>query len=436
MKFTDTLHSFELVENVYALGVMERGVTIYNQQVRAHNLAWAISNQAANSKELPSSFAVIGGGIAGLTAAACLADKFPRASISIFEKRSDLCPLQQGADHRYIQPKIYNWPDAESLNPQTDLPWLLWKQGRASEVSQQVLNGFNEVCQKREDRSLRPFEVWLAVEHIQIDLQNLSIEWVGKKARFDKGFFQASEGVGAKRRFDKVVIAAGFGLETAPANYMPVSYWRNEHRSQPILDGIRETVLISGFGDGALTDLCRATIERFQQDLIVGEMFPTNKLPPNLIDLKNRVKSGASLFDELLNDDDLHAGPREAVRRRLRKDTKVFLHLGGSKGENTDFSAAFGDGSSFLNRYMLFLLYRCGAFTPIFDSLDKAVAMTQVAPSGIICRHGADTLTGIKSLFQASDRKNVEKRLLKMKKSQLQLPRPVFELGFFKKEYP
>lgn len=435
MKSKDTLRSFELVENVYALGVMERGVTIYNQQVRAHNLTWAIS-QAAPPKEPPSSFAIIGGGIAGLTTAACLADKFPRASISIFEKRSDLCPLQQGADHRYIQPKIYNWPDADSLKPETDLPWLLWKQGRASEVSQQVLKGFNEVCQEREDRYQPPFEVWLSVEHIQINLQNLSIEWVGKKARFDKGFFQASEGVGAKRHFDKVVIAAGFGLETAPASYVPVSYWRNEHRSQPILDGLRETVLISGFGDGALTDLCRATIERFQQDLIVGEMFPSNNIPSDLVELKDRVKSGANLFDELLKDDDLHAGPIEAVRRRLRKDTKVFLHLGGAKGKNTDLAAAFGDGSSFLNRYMLYLLYRCGAFTPIFGSLDAAVATTQVAPSGIICRHGADTLTGIQSLFQANARKAVERRLLKMKKNQFQHPHPAFELGFFKKEYP
>ena len=432
---SSALNTFKLAKNVYALGIMERGVTIYNQQLRAHNLVWAISATSKKRKKLPEKFAVIGGGISGLTAAACIADKFPRAKIVVFEKRADLCPLQQGADHRHVQPRIYNWPDAECLLGESDLPWLGWKQARASEVSLQVLEGFSDICRTRTTEATgNPFEIWLGVEHIQLDLSETSIEWVGRCSEFDKGFLRNSDGVGDRRKFDKIVVATGFGLEKSPVGYDSVSYWRNEHRSQPVLDGVRQTILISGFGDGALTDLCRLTLERFQQSKIIEEMFPAGNFPDWLVRIKRRAITGEELFAKFLENESNNSDALAAVKRRLRKDTKVFLHLGGAEGKNTNLAIAFGGSSSFFNRYMLFLLYRCGAFTPIFSSMADAVRESQVSLEGVVCRHGADTLSGLKSLLKSKSWLAVEARLAEMKEKQSQRPEPWYELGFFKKE--
>ena len=40
------------------------------------------------------------------------------------------------------------------------------------------------------------------------------------------------------------------------------------------MNGGRQNFLVSGFGDGALIDLCRLTIERYRQDTILYELFP------------------------------------------------------------------------------------------------------------------------------------------------------------------
>ena len=99
--------SFRLKDGVYLLGTFERGVTVYKQQVRAHNLVWAIW-ELHNAGKLDSvnRIAVVGGGIAGLTAAACFLSLFGEASVTVFERLWDLCPLQQGSDNRWLHPRI------------------------------------------------------------------------------------------------------------------------------------------------------------------------------------------------------------------------------------------------------------------------------------------------------------------------------------------
>src|SRR5258708_5764514 len=71
-------------------------------------------------------------------------------------------------------------------------------------------------------------------------------------------------------------MATGFGLERSSSPYLTSSYWRNEQIAQPILDGGPRSYVVSGYGDGALVDVCRLTIERFRQDTIVYELFGTS----------------------------------------------------------------------------------------------------------------------------------------------------------------
>jgi hypothetical protein len=102
----EVLRQFKLADRVYILGTFETGLTIYSQQVRALNLVWSLV-EAAPENELRN-IAIVGGGFAGLTAAAGLLHKGAE-HISLFEKRATLCPLQSGSDTRWVHPHIYSW---------------------------------------------------------------------------------------------------------------------------------------------------------------------------------------------------------------------------------------------------------------------------------------------------------------------------------------
>src|SRR5436853_6533719 len=108
------LKRFALADNIYLLGTFETGLTIYNQQVRGLNLVWSMV-EAAPEKQLRR-IAVVGGGFAGLTAAAGLLHKGAE-HVCVFEKRASLCPLQQGSDARWVHPRIYDWPGDNSNVP-------------------------------------------------------------------------------------------------------------------------------------------------------------------------------------------------------------------------------------------------------------------------------------------------------------------------------
>jgi NADPH-dependent 2,4-dienoyl-CoA reductase/sulfur reductase-like enzyme len=96
---------------LYLVGIFERGVTVYSQQIRALNLVCTLVEhgnlscmaRTGNASVRPSkrtTIAIIGGGFAGLTAAAALVKKGVVADITIFEQRDTLLPLQQGSDTR------------------------------------------------------------------------------------------------------------------------------------------------------------------------------------------------------------------------------------------------------------------------------------------------------------------------------------------------
>src|SRR5690606_13399006 len=72
---------------------------------------------------------------------------------------------------------------------------------------------------------------------------------------------------------DAIVLASGFGTEVALPDGVTPSYWRNDTLGQPALNGAKQTYLVSGFGDGAIVDLCRLTIERFRQGRILNDIW-------------------------------------------------------------------------------------------------------------------------------------------------------------------
>jgi Alanine dehydrogenase/PNT, C-terminal domain len=109
-----------LYPNVYFLGPFAERVSFASQQRRALNLLWARERtKSVSGKQV----AIIGGGVAGLTAAAaaitCGAD------VTVFEKEYELCSSQRETHTRYIHPSINFWPQ-EPLRVITDWPFLNW----------------------------------------------------------------------------------------------------------------------------------------------------------------------------------------------------------------------------------------------------------------------------------------------------------------------
>src|SRR6516164_11148384 len=113
---------------VYVLGCFARYVTVYSQQVRALNLVDTLAKAGILSAR--SCVAVVGGGIAGLTAAAAAAVR-GAGEVRVFEKLDATMRLQRTSEKRYINPYIYDWPTIPEVAPGDDvwaaLPLMQWK---------------------------------------------------------------------------------------------------------------------------------------------------------------------------------------------------------------------------------------------------------------------------------------------------------------------
>jgi hypothetical protein len=72
---TRVLETYRVAKNVFLLGCLSSGVTIHKQQVRAHNLAYAMA--CLYGSKASKRIAVIGGGVAGLTFVAALMSLLP-----------------------------------------------------------------------------------------------------------------------------------------------------------------------------------------------------------------------------------------------------------------------------------------------------------------------------------------------------------------------
>jgi hypothetical protein len=105
---------------MYLLGVRERRLTLYTQQVRALNLIYALWKTGRANEN--SRVAIIGGGAGGMTTAAAAARKLnafdkPSGSIHLFERHAKLIPLLDGNHTRWLHPRIYDWPAPDSETP-------------------------------------------------------------------------------------------------------------------------------------------------------------------------------------------------------------------------------------------------------------------------------------------------------------------------------
>lgn len=307
------------IKNTFVIGLRSVRQTVHAQQLRACNLVAALF--ATKRLGCESNVVVIGGGIAGMTAAAAAAVRGAQ-SVTLLERQPCLLHLQRGNQTRWLHPNIYDWPDHHSLIPRTRLPFLNWKADTAGKVASCLLREWDELV----SHCHLPIDVRLNCSEVRI-ADNGASSW-----NDDSGHHHIPPAT--------VIVATGFGVERTIDITDTPSYWHNDNFSQPSLtarSGPRR-ILVSGTGDGGLLDVLRLRIHNFDHTTVVTDFFPTRdpairnvvvKLRSILTLIQNgSLTKGPDLLAkfETLDSDVGIARVDARLRPRLRTDTQVILN--------------------------------------------------------------------------------------------------------------
>tara|TARA_R110002049_G_scaffold196574_1_gene365763 strand:- start:899 stop:3178 length:2280 start_codon:yes stop_codon:yes gene_type:complete len=373
---------------IFALTPSTLAITVQRQQIRALNLVHAICKTWSESPPLQkmpnkenAKIAVIGGGIAGVTATAGLLTK--GFEVHLFEQRAELCHLQSGCETRWLHPHIYDWPAPNSDFSDARLPILNWSAGTAGQVTRYVLKQFRKLLNKSESVKSR-YNQYL----------RSNAQLVGNRLHWDNADIEDKQtqgnnflGRGGLHDFDVILISVGFGVESGVLDptHTSTSYWRNDHFGQPkpwSRSERQEIVCISGDGDGGLLDLIRVCLQGFKHDRIVDDLFANKEL---LVDELRKIREShladlrrdknASLFKPLKHlyeqnqDKKLKQqvdDVKNLLRERIRKDTRAILN-----GRSPSFAEILRTrGRSFFNVFLCFSLYHLDAFSYVGGEYD------------------------------------------------------------------
>jgi hypothetical protein len=214
--------------HVYVCGCFERWVSIYLQAVRGLNLSWALV-ESGRAKRV----AVIGGGFAGLAAAAGLGHK--GVEVTLFEQNRELLQTQRNNRVRSIHPHIHEWPRPGSLEVRAGLPLLEWHAGLSADMATEVLRQFAAEVERS------PIRVITGAK--PITLNGNAVTWNG-----------------GTEAFDAIILALGVGVEKSFGNLPLKSYWSDDSIATI---GPYKRHLVTGVGEGGVIDALYLRLKNF-----------------------------------------------------------------------------------------------------------------------------------------------------------------------------
>ncbi|MDY0747608.1 hypothetical protein SNE35_24105 [Paucibacter sp. R3-3] len=246
---------------VFLIGQFAGRITLRSQQLRALNLVDMLLAQMSKAR-----IAVVGGGVAGMTAAAAVVEWTAAASIDVYERASALLPLQRHCKTRYLHPYVIEWPyEDNDSRPGEDalLPLMNWHAAYADEVCIQLLKQWAVIEAKH------PGQVNCYLGHRVQDLKWLPSHELAILGKGPRGTFS--------RSYDFVIVAAGFGVERQTPHPTPY-YWENDSVDQLMREfggaaDRRREVLVSGTGDGGLIDVLRGVLSSFRHDTVLNAVL-------------------------------------------------------------------------------------------------------------------------------------------------------------------
>jgi hypothetical protein len=229
---------------LHFVGTFDRRITFYSQQVRALRLVHALSR--TGKLKSTDYVAVVGAGAAGVTAALGLA--LLGNDVTLYDPAGSILQLQS-ASPRLLHPHIYEWPRLGSLDNRAGLPILDWSANNGGAVCAQLQADFQAAKTRLQNFVFKSGHRLTSVERI-------ATRWrLGLEA----------DGAAPHREFDRVVLAIGFGDEIPCGAAIPLHYWKqNSTGSVGVEPHSPTTYIVSGNGDGGLTDLLNLLIRNFE----------------------------------------------------------------------------------------------------------------------------------------------------------------------------
>jgi tetratricopeptide (TPR) repeat protein len=330
---------------MYVLGCLDRRVTIYSQQVRALNLAAAL---VASERVKPGeSVVVVGAGAAGLTCAAGL--RRLGVAVVVLEAQREILPLFRGGSTRWLHPGVYDWPLERWDRDRAGLPVLDWEHGTVDAVRKQLEVG------------------WASAGDGVVVHRNVRDVKLGRPGDARRTVTWIPSG---RQHTTTVILAVGFGFEPTP---LPTErrYWEGDDLDASRVDGHERRWLVSGCGDGGLTELFRLCIDGFRHDRMLLE-FTSEPRMRNIEEEIRRIEADAAIQDDPMRLHEAYADLHapwivEAMRARGRH-------------EHVELAASTADflnrGASPLNRFLAGQLHSAGGFELIASSV------TSVHPDG------------------------------------------------------
>jgi NAD(P)-binding Rossmann-like domain len=259
------LKSFQLGSEwpeIYVLGCFDLKKTFYTQQKRSVALATLLSR--VGRIKPTTTVAVVGAGLGGMTVASMLAHF--GANVRVFEKQGTCGPAQITSSRRFVHPNILDWPNESFKESQTKLPYLNWSAAYASIVLEKVSSEFGSLCGK-------PHSTGGMIE-LSLNSEIKSLDRVAGGSTVKGGIRLLGNSPSTMHTAEIVILAIGFGPELDLGPHTK-PYWETEdlERCAGFTVESREKIVVSGVGDGGLTDVLRAAIRGFRHDNILT-MFP------------------------------------------------------------------------------------------------------------------------------------------------------------------
>ena len=246
-------------EGLYFLGPGERRITFYCQQVRALRLAHALA--VTGRVRTGDDVAVVGAGASGLTAAVALA--LAGASVALYDP-ADIVVQLQSASARLLHPHLYEWPELGSFDTVAGLPILNWTADTAGAVCSRLQAEFSSYQASLGHRLL------FRKRHTLEKLTHAGALWELTASEKVSG----QPAVSHVRQFKTVILATGFGTEATCKGGETLGYWKTgsvDAAADEPHAGVR--YLISGTGDGGLTDLMALLVKDFQHVTFADQLF-------------------------------------------------------------------------------------------------------------------------------------------------------------------
>jgi len=233
--------------HIYSIGPFGQYVSFQSQQIRAVNTVSALVQYRIITKE--SRVAVVGGGLAGVTAIATLLQKQVK-DLSLYERHANIMNVQEDSDHRTLHPNINFWPFKE-LSKTSCLPFLNWYINDAKSVVGMIRDEWDKKYKDSINYNGGGFNTEVKSVHPtnKDDYSKIKVNSIKRH----NGATSEQE-----REYDLVLLASGFGLEARSSrSVVKASYWKNEKLENIVASHSHEEYLVAGTGDGGLIDAIR-----------------------------------------------------------------------------------------------------------------------------------------------------------------------------------